>query len=384
MKKQTRTRVIGSISIIAIIALLIWVGWYFSNITIYIIISLIVTLLATPLKELLMKIKISKTRHIGNHIASALSLILVICIFVGLMVIIAPTIVRQVNTVMNIDSQSFSTSFYSQLENVDNFLRDNNVIKEDESLEGIATNYIIEHTKQLNISSIFGNFVQMTGEIFLGIFSVLFISFFFLKDIPKVKDTIVNMVPDQLQDETSHVLLRSKDLLSNYFVGLFTEIVVVILFEFTILSILKISNALLIAVIGGVLVIIPYLGSIVACVIGCILAIMGAYISHGDILIVNILIKVISTFIVCRLLDNFFLQPYIASKSVKAHPLEIFLVVLVSGTIAGIPGMMLGIPAYTILRIIAQEFFGNNNFVKTLTKNLREEPVLTDNNELKD
>ena len=384
MKKQTRTRVIGSLSIIAIIAVLIWLGWYFSNITIYIIISLIVTLLATPLKELLMKIKISKTRHIGNHIASALSLILVICIFVGLMVIIAPTIVRQVNTVMNIDSQSFSTSFYSQLENVDNFLRDNNVIKEDESLEGIATNYIIEHTKQLNISSIFGNFVQMTGEIFLGIFSVLFISFFFLKDIPKVKDTIVNMVPDQLQDETSHVLLRSKDLLSNYFVGLFTEIVVVILFEFTILSILKISNALLIAVIGGVLVIIPYLGSIVACVIGCILAIMGAYISHGDILIVNILIKVISTFIVCRLLDNFFLQPYIASKSVKAHPLEIFLVVLVSGTIAGIPGMMLGIPAYTILRIIAQEFFGNNNFVKTLTKNLREEPVLTDNNELKD
>ena len=384
MKKQTRTRVIGSLSIIAIIALLIWLGWYFSNITIYIIISLIVTLLATPLKELLMKIKISKTRHIGNHIASALSLILVICIFVGLMVIIAPTIVRQVNTVMNIDSQSFSTSFYSQLENVDNFLRDNNVIKEDESLEGIATNYIIEHTKQLNISSIFGNFVQMTGEIFLGIFSVLFISFFFLKDIPKVKDTIVNMVPDQLQDETSHVLLRSKDLLSNYFVGLFTEIVVVILFEFTILSILKISNALLIAVIGGVLVIIPYLGSIVACVIGCILAIMGAYISHGDILIVNILIKVISTFIVCRLLDNFFLQPYIASKSVKAHPLEIFLVVLVSGTIAGIPGMMLGIPAYTILRIIAQEFFGNNNFVKTLTKNLREEPVLTDINELKD
>ncbi len=384
MKKQTRTRVIGSLSIIAIIALLIWLGWYFSNITIYIIISLIVTLLATPLKELLMKIKISKTRHIGNHIASALSLILVICIFVGLMVIIAPTIVRQVNTVMNIDSQSFSTSFYSQLENVDNFLRDNNVIKEDESLEGIATNYILEHTKQLNISSIFGNFVQMTGEIFLGIFSVLFISFFFLKDIPKVKDTIVNMVPDQLQDETSHVLLRSKDLLSNYFVGLFTEIVVVILFEFTILSILKISNALLIAVIGGVLVIIPYLGSIVACVIGCILAIMGAYISHGDILIVNILIKVISTFIVCRLLDNFFLQPYIASKSVKAHPLEIFLVVLVSGTIAGIPGMMLGIPAYTILRIIAQEFFGNNNFVKTLTKNLREEPILTDNNELKD
>jgi predicted PurR-regulated permease PerM len=61
------------------------------------------------------------------------------------------------------------------------------------------------------------------------------------------------------------------------------------------------------------------------------------------------------------------LQPFIASKSVKAHPLEIFLVVLISGMVAGIPGMMLGIPAYTFIRVIAKEFFGNNNFIKTLT-----------------
>ena len=146
--------------------------------------------------------------------------------------------------------------------------------------------------------------------------------------------------------------------------------ILVALLEFFLLSILDIQNALLIAVLGGIFVIIPYLGSIIACIVGCILAVMSAYTINPDILIWSIVLKVIGTFAVCRLLDNFILQPYIASKSVKAHPLEIFIIILISGSIAGIPGMMLGIPAYTIVRIIAQEFFSNNNFVKTLTKNL--------------
>ncbi|MBO4739037.1 MAG: hypothetical protein J5606_05695, partial [Bacteroidales bacterium] len=55
---------------------------------------------------------------------------------------------------------------------------------------------------------------------------------------------------------------------------------------------------------------------------------------------------------------------------------------LISGTIAGVPGMMLGIPAYTIIRIVASEFFGNNNFVKTLTRNLEGNPNLSQENQV--
>jgi len=156
-------------------------------------------------------------------------------------------------------------------------------------------------------------------------------------------------------------------LLSNYFVGLAVEIFLIGLLEFGVLSLLKVENALLIGVISGIMVIIPYIGPIIACVIGCLLAVTGAYIVSPDINILPVILKVGFTFLGCRLLDDFFLQPYIASKSVKAHPLEIFLIVLISGMIAGIPGMMLGIPAYTFIRVFAKEFFGNNNFIKTLT-----------------
>lgn len=369
MKKQSKTKIIGNLSIIIIIATTILCAWYFSNITIYVIIASIITLLANPLKHLLTKIKLGNW-HFGNGLNSFLALLIVIGILVGIVVLITPPVYKQIQIINSIDTEKFESSYNEQLKQIDDFLINYGIIQPSESLEAIIVNTVLNKSKNINLTLFFGNLIQMTGKIFLGIFSILFISFFFLKDLPKLQNTIINMMPNKHQDETEHVLSRSKKLLSNYFIGLIIEVILVALLEFFLLSILDIQNALLIAVLGGIFVIIPYLGSIIACIVGCILAVMSAYTINPDILIWSIVLKVIGTFAVCRLLDNFILQPYIASKSVKAHPLEIFIIILISGSIAGIPGMMLGIPAYTIIRIIAQEFFSNNNFVKTLTKNL--------------
>jgi len=74
--------------------------------------------------------------------------------------------------------------------------------------------------------------------------------------------------------------------------------------------------------------------------------------------------------IITNLIDNIVSQPVIFSNSVKAHPLEIFIVILASGFVAGIPGMILGIPAYTVLRVFAREFFYNFKAVQKITSNL--------------
>ena len=55
--------------------------------------------------------------------------------------------------------------------------------------------------------------------------------------------------------------------------------------------------------------------------------------------------------------DNVLLQPLIFSKSVKAHPLEIFVIIFAGAKIAGIPGMIFAIPVYTIFRVSILEFF---------------------------
>jgi predicted PurR-regulated permease PerM len=78
------------------------------------------------------------------------------------------------------------------------------------------------------------------------------------------------------------------------------------------------------------------------------------------------------------------LQPVIYSRSVKAHPIEIFLVVIMAGMIAGPFGMILAIPAYTLIRIIAMEFFKNWSFVSKATQSLGTELQRTREHKEKD
>ena len=83
------------------------------------------------------------------------------------------------------------------------------------------------------------------------------------------------------------------------------------------------------------------------------------------------LIYMAIVFAITQLIDNIVLQPLIYGNSVHAHPLEIFLVILLAGSMAGIPGMILAIPGYTVLRVILREFFNKYKLVETLTKNLK-------------
>ena len=70
------------------------------------------------------------------------------------------------------------------------------------------------------------------------------------------------------------------------------------------------------------------------------------------------------------MIDNFIIQPIIFSNSVKAHPLEIFIIILSAGTIWGITGMLVAIPFYTVIRVIAKEFLSEFKIVQFLTKDI--------------
>jgi predicted PurR-regulated permease PerM len=71
-----------------------------------------------------------------------------------------------------------------------------------------------------------------------------------------------------------------------------------------------------------------------------------------------------------QLVDNFFSQPLIFSKSVKSHPLEIFLVIMIAGVLFGVVGLIVAIPVYTSIKVILKEFLSDNEIVQKLTKNI--------------
>lgn len=89
--------------------------------------------------------------------------------------------------------------------------------------------------------------------------------------------------------------------------------------------------------------------------------------------IIPILLKVIVTFSATQMLDNFVISTYVQSKSVQAHPLEIFLVVIMGAKLGGVWGMVLAIPTYTVLRVIAKIFLSEFKLVRTLTRDMTDE-----------
>ena len=136
------------------------------------------------------------------------------------------------------------------------------------------------------------------------------------------------------------------------------------------LTIFGVPNALLIGTLGGMLIIIPYLGPLIGASVGILLGV-SSIVSMGNYNdIISITLIIIGTFSFANMVDNFVIQPFVFSNRVKAHPLEIFFVILMAGSMAGVPGMILAIPSYTVIRVIAREFFDKFSVVHSLTKNL--------------
>ncbi len=237
---------------------------------------------------------------------------------------------------------------------------------------------LVERTRQgiadfLNpqrITSVFGSVVGFFSNFMMAIFSILFIAFFFLKEQGLVDSIIKAIVPDRFEGKSLKAMDETTTMLIRYFLGIVTQVTIITVFVSTFLGILGVKNALLIGFFAALMNIIPYLGPI----FGAAFAIIITVSSNIDLSFYDemlpLLGKVALVFVIMQLLDNILLQPFIFSRSVKAHPLEIFIVVLIGSKFGGVIGMVLAIPAYTVFRVIARIFLSEFKVIQSLTKNI--------------
>jgi predicted PurR-regulated permease PerM len=212
--------------------------------------------------------------------------------------------------------------------------------------------------------------LSTTGSLFIAIFSILFLAFFFLREPKMFPGFIRSITPKKHKQEMKHVMEKTQYFLTRYFIGLLGELVSMMTIITIGLLILGVDNALTIGFIAGLMNIIPYLGPVIGTIFGIIIAVVTV-LSQGlydQVLLVAL--EVVAVILGANLVDNMVLQPLIYSSSVKAHPVEIFLVIIMAGSIAGIPGMILAIPGYTVIRVIAKEFLSNSRIVQDWTKNI--------------
>ena len=191
------------------------------------------------------------------------------------------------------------------------------------------------------------------------------------------REFIILLVPTNIETKVIHILDSISFLLRRYFIGLVFEVFMVMLLDTIGLTIVGIAfeHAVVIALFCGLFNVIPYLGPWMGAALGLLIG--AALHINADFMSVTLPLLGWMTlvFALVQVADNILFQPLIYSSSVKAHPLEIFLVILAAGSMAGIIGMILAIPVYTILRVVAKEFFDNMKIVRKITKNLKHEEV---------
>jgi predicted PurR-regulated permease PerM len=205
----------------------------------------------------------------------------------------------------------------------------------------------------------------------VALFAITFITFFFLKEDGSFSSFVTLLVPERYEENITRALHSVNQLLVRYFVGIFSDmlcILTILTFGLSLVAGLPIKLAMLIGLTAGILNVVPYVGPLVSYSLGLFMGLM--YSMGAGMEFAPLAIKMLGVFLVTQTIDAAFLQPYIYSNSIKAHPLEIFLVILIAGSLAGILGMLIAIPTYTVLRVFAKEFFNHLRVVQKLTERI--------------
>lgn len=343
--------------------------WYFSNIVSYILIAVVVSLLGAPIVNLFNRIRIWKFR-LPQVVSVLLTMLILIVVFAGFFSFFIPLIVKEAQMISSINVDRLTGHFHQDIAWIEDWLIQLGVIEKNVSILTLIKDISMKFISLDMFSHLLKDVFSFTGTILFDLFSVLFISFFFLNDPEMVRRIILTIVRDKYSEQTIRVMDKSKKLLSRYFIGLFLDVLAMIISYAVGLSILGIEGALVIAFFAGIVNIIPYLGPLIATMMGVILGVTGIASIGNYGMIGHTTLLILLVFLVVILIDNVVYQPLIYGKSVRAHPIEIFLVIIAAGSVGGIIGMIIAVPVYTLLRIIAQEFLSQFKVVRSLTHKL--------------
>ncbi|GLR17811.1 AI-2E family transporter [Portibacter lacus] len=343
------------------------VVYFLSDIVGYVIIAWVLSMVGQPIMNLFLKIKIGKKIRMGRIPAAILTLISFI-IGIGLLVMIfVPLIIEQANNLRNVQYDQIYETLSVPISTINQKLIDLGIVTSDQLSSENFIRALSDWFKPDFISNFIGNIFSIAGNILIGIFSVLFIAFFFLREKNLFTNFIKAMVPDEYEADTEVVIEDISRMLRKYFGGIILQILCITAFVSILLWIFGIQNALLIAFFAAIINVIPYVGPFIGALFGLFITVSSNLNVDFYEVLSPLMIKVVIVFAVMQLVDNFILQPFIYSNSVKAHPLEIFIIILVAAKVGGILGMILAIPTYTVIRVIAKEFLNQFKIVQKLT-----------------
>lgn len=358
----------GTLAVIAALC------WYFRSVLLYVILAAVVALVGKPVFARIESVCI-KGKKLPSWAASVLTILLIFAALAGIVTTVVPVISSVAKDISAANVSSLAQALGAPLSSLNQWLIHSfPALGRDFRVESLVISELQELVDFGKFSSVVGSLASFVASLAVTVFAMIFISFFFIKDPSLLSKILCAFVPERHEDKLKSSLNEMSGLVSRYFVGLILEVIGVSLINFLglwLVARMGFQYSIGIAFMTGLLNIVPYLGPLIGGIIGVLLSLTIKYAcatSFGLAVSFPVFLAVlVAIFVFTQLVDNYFFQPFIYSNSVKAHPLEIFIVLLMAGHIGGIAGMLAAIPAYTVARVIARHFFSDVKAIRLLT-----------------
>ena len=353
--------ILKALAIILGIALVLYFLYQIQSVIGYVAIAAVISLVGRPIVLFLEhRIKFK------NTLAVIVTMVVLLGLFLGLVGLFIPLVIKQGHNLSLLNIDELQTNIENLYAEIISYFNLHQIDLE----QSIKESNLLSKIDYSLIPNFLNSVVSGLGSFSIGLFSVLFISFFFLKDSRLFENGILTFIPDNKESRWKNSSTKIKDLLSRYFVGLIFQILILFIIYTIGLLIIDVENAIVIAFLCALLNLIPYVGPLVGALLMITLTMTSNLGESFSEVILPKTFWVFIVFMIGQLVDNFGSQPIIFSKSVKSHPLEIFLVILITGILFGVIGLIIAVPAYTAIKVILKEFLSENKIVKKLTKDL--------------
>ena len=316
---------------------------FLSVVMLPVILSGLLFYLLNPLVDLMEKYKINRVLAI-----SIIFVVIAILLIWGLAVAI-PNLQHQVVT--------FARNVPSYLKDADKVINDlvTKRLPDDfrPQLEQVLANFSSQATSWASdISSRAVNWlsalISATSQVIVALIIMPFMLFYLLRDGKGLRDHITQFLPTTFREPVGKILTDVNQQLSNYVRGQITVAVIVAIMFIIFFKIIGLRYAVTLGISAGVLNLVPYLGSFLAMIPALVLGLIA-----GPVM----LLKVIIVFIVEQTIEGRFVSPLILGSQLNIHPITILFVLLTSGSMFGIWGVLLGIPIYASAKVVISAIF---------------------------
>ena len=202
------------------------------------------------------------------------------------------------------------------------------------------------------LDSITQNFFGLIGSIAnlaIALFTVPFLLFYMLRDGHKFPVAVARFVPARYKEDVTTIVGKIHLTLSSYIQGVMVVCLFVGVFMFIGLKIIGVEYALLLAAVAMFTDIIPYFGPIIGSIPALVVGLIASPFTG---------LKVLILIIIVQQLESQLLSPIIYGKKLQIHPVTIIVILLTSGSLAGLVGIILAVPTYAVAKVFVTHMYG--------------------------